>query len=88
MRGKFTALKNELWLTFKYFTIFGTFMIKTNRLYLLFAILTQGCIIRFPMDRPAKVSVTKRTLKDWDFVKKNIFSHERTKAEQNANLEL
>ena len=48
-------------------------MIKT-RLYLLFAILTQGCIIRFPMDRPAKVSVTKRTVvKDWDFVKK-IFS--------------
>ena len=62
-------------LTFKYFTIFGTFKIKT-RLYLLFAILTQGCIIRLPMDRPAKVSVTKRTLKDWDFVKKYFLSWE------------
>ena len=70
-----TKKKHELWLIFKYFTIFGTFMIKT-RLSLVFAILTQGCIIRFPMDRPAKVSVTKRTVKDWDFVKKYFLSQE------------
>ena len=48
-----------------------------TRLYLLFAILTLGCIIRFPMDRLAKVSVTKRTLKDWDFEKKYFLSREK-----------